>query len=91
MFQRQYSSPTKASLFGSLSLVHETSVFGDFPGGLVVKNLPADAGDTGPISGPGRHATGQLSLQATTTEPVYPEPRLYNERGCRNEKPAHRS
>ena len=26
----------------------------DFPGGLVVKNPPAHAGDTGSISGPGR-------------------------------------
>ena len=25
-----------------------------FPGGLVVKNLPANAGDTGSIPGPGR-------------------------------------
>ena len=25
-----------------------------FPGGAVVKNLPANAGDTGSISGPGR-------------------------------------
>ena len=27
---------------------------GDFPGGAVVKNPPANAGDTGSISGPGR-------------------------------------
>ena len=27
---------------------------GGFPGGLVVKNLPCNAGDTGLISGPGR-------------------------------------
>ena len=26
----------------------------DFPGGAVVKNLPANAGDTGSSSGPGR-------------------------------------
>ena len=26
----------------------------DFPGGAVVKNLPANAGDTGLIPGPGR-------------------------------------
>ena len=26
----------------------------DFPGGSVVKNLPANAGDMGVISGPGR-------------------------------------
>ena len=27
---------------------------GDFPGGAVVKNPPASAGDTGSIAGPGR-------------------------------------
>ena len=27
---------------------------GDFPGGAVVKNLPANAGDTGSTSDPGR-------------------------------------
>ena len=36
----------------------------------MVKNLPADAGDTGPIpvSGKTPHAVEQLSLWATTTE-----------------------
>ena len=29
------------------------------PGGLVVKNLPANAGDTGSIPGPGRSHTSQ--------------------------------
>ena len=43
----------------------------DFPGGTVVKNLPANAGDTGSIPG-GKipHAPEQLSLCATTTEPA---------------------
>ena len=27
---------------------------GDFPGGPVLKNLPVNAGDVGPIPGPGR-------------------------------------
>ena len=37
----------------------------------MVKNLPADAGDTDLIPGPGRfpHASEQPSLCATTTEP----------------------
>ena len=35
------------------------------PGSPVVKNLPDNAGDTGLMP----HATGQLSLCATTTEP----------------------
>ena len=44
----------------------------DFPGGTVVKNPPANAGDTGLSPGLGKipHATEQLSPCATTTEPV---------------------
>ena len=40
-----------------------------FPGGSVVKNLPANAGD---LPDPGRsyNAVEQLSSGATTTEPV---------------------
>ena len=45
---------------------------GDFPGGAVVKNPPANAGHTGLIPGPGGShiAAEQLSLRATTTEPA---------------------
>ena len=32
----------------------QNSVRGDFPGGTVVKNLPANAGNMGSIPGPGR-------------------------------------
>ena len=42
---------------------------GGFPGGSVVKNLSASAGDMGSISGRTTkvpHATGQLSPQAAT-------------------------
>ena len=44
----------------------------DFPGGSVVKNLPANAGDMGSSPGLGRspHAVEQLSPGTTTTEPV---------------------
>ena len=44
----------------------------DFPGGTVVKNPPANAGDTGSIPWSGKipHAAEQLSLCATTTEPA---------------------
>ena len=48
----------------------------DFPGGPVVKNPPCSAGDTGSIPGQGTkipHATGQLSLHATTTETRRPQ------------------
>ena len=43
-----------------------------FPGGAVVKNLPANAGDTGSSPGPGRpHMPwNNLSPWATTTEPA---------------------
>ena len=58
--------------------------FGDFPGGAVVKNLPANAGDTGSSPGPGRchvprssqaRAPQLLSLCATTTEAHVPRAR----------------
>ena len=43
-----------------------------FPGGAVVKNPSANAGDTGSSPGPERfpYAVEQLSPRATTTEPV---------------------
>ena len=64
----------KSPLFGNcVSAVNggqEESIFRDFPGGQVVKNLPATVGDTGLIPGLGKipHATGQLSPQATAAE-----------------------
>ena len=47
----------------------------DFLDGPVVKNLPYNSGHLG--STPGQvtkipHATGQLSLRATTAEPMHP-------------------
>ena len=49
----------------------------DFPGGAVVKNLPANAGVTGSIPGPGRSHSRAcepqlLSPRATTTEAHVP-------------------
>ena len=63
-----------------------------FPGGAVVENLPANAGDTGSSPGLGRshNAAEQLGPWATTTEPERLEPVLRNERGRDNERPAHR-
>ena len=49
---------------------------GDFPGGPVVKNLPANSGDMDSISDPGTkipHSIGQLS-PCTTTEPILQSP-----------------
>ena len=43
---------------------------GDFPGGAVVKNLPANAGDTDSIPGPGRSHMPRIRPCATTTEPL---------------------
>ena len=34
--------------------VYQIHIFRDFPGGAVVKNPPANAGDTGSSPGPGR-------------------------------------
>lgn len=42
----------------------------DFPGGLLVKKLPAKAGNAGLIPGKIPHAVGRLSLRAL--EPVRP-------------------
>ena len=49
----------------------------DFPGGTVVENLPAKAGDTGSSPGPGKppHAAEQQSLCATATEACVPRAR----------------
>ena len=56
----------------------------DFPGGAVVKNPPANAGDMGSSPGPGRshmplsneaHAPQLLSLRSRAREPQLPSPR----------------
>ena len=60
-----------------------------FPGGAVVENLPADAGDMGSSPGLGRfpHAAEQLGPWATTAEPTRLEPVLRNKRGRDSERP----
>ena len=59
----------------------------DFPGGTVVKNLPANAGDTGSSPGPGRSHMLQsnkarvpqlLSLRCRAHEPQLPKPMCPN-------------
>ena len=71
-----------------------------FPGGAVVKNPPANAGDTGSSPGPGRshmprsnsaRAPQLLSLHSGARVPQLLEPVLCNKRSHHNEKPAHRS
>ena len=77
----------------------------DFPDDPVVKNLPANAGDTGTIPGLGRphahmlqgnwaHAPQLLSLSSAarelqTLKPVSLEPVLHNMRSPHSEKPVH--
>ena len=54
--------------------------WGGFPGGPVVKNLPANAGDmTLTWSEKISHAAGQLSLFTVTTEPMHLETVLCNQ------------
>ena len=62
----------------------------DFPGSLVVKNPPANAGDAGSIPGPGRlHISCEATkLWATTTEPACPRACTPQKRS-HSEKPAH--
>ena len=75
----------------------------DFPGGAVVKNPPANAGDMGLSPSPGRSHIPQsnqarapqlLSLRSRTHKPqlLKPpclEPVLCHKRSHRNEKPTH--
>ena len=60
----------------------------DFPGGTVGKNLPANAGDTGSIPGPGRpHMPCGLRLCAATSEAHCLESVLWHKGSHCNEKP----
>ena len=61
-----------------------------FPESSEVKNLPANAGDKfDPWSRKIPHASGQLSLCATTTEPPHLEPEIRNKRSHCNEGSTH--
>ena len=64
---------------------------GDFPGGRVVRNPPAGAGDTGSIPG-SRRSHMPRSKQAHAPQLLKPtclEPVLCNKRSHCNEKPMH--
>ena len=63
-----------------------------FPGGAVVENPPANAGDTGSSPGLGRSHMPRSSWApwATITELARLEPVLHNKRGRYSERPAHR-
>ena len=63
----------------------------DYPGGPVVKNPPANAGDMGSIPGLGRPCM-PWSKQARVPRPLKPmilKPVLCNQRSHGNEKPVH--
>ena len=66
----------------------------DFPGGLVDKNLPISAGDTGSIPGPGRSHMQKYTTTtdscASSTEARHLEPVPCNERPLRWEAEHHR-
>ena len=64
-----------------------------FPGGVVVENLPANAGDTGSSPGLGRsHMLWSNEARVPQLlKPMSLEPVLCNKRSYRNEKPAHRN
>ena len=68
----------------------------DFPGGAVVKNLPANAGDMGSTPGPGRSHMPQsnearapqlLSLRSRACEPQLLKPTRVEPVLCQQEKP----
>ena len=64
------------------------------PCGSVVKNPPANAGDTGSIPGPGRFHmpwSNKQSLCATTTEPVLQSPSTREATMMRNFRTARKS
>ena len=52
------STPAATKTQSNLKYINKINILKninmDFPGGSVVKNLPANAGDTGSIPGPGR-------------------------------------
>ena len=63
----------------------------DFPGGPVVRSLPANAGDTGSIPGLGRSHMmwGSVACGPQPLKPLHLEPVLRNKRSHRDEKPAN--
>ena len=70
-----------------------TTVRPGFPGGTVVENLPANAGDAGLSPGLGRSHVPRSSWAREPqllSLPARLEPVLRNKRGRDSERPAHR-
>ena len=82
--------PTLTGKYLGFKLLKKMS-FGDFPGGAVVKNPPANAGDTGLSPGPGRYhmlrsnwacASQLLSLCSRAGEPQLLSPHATTTEAC---------
>ena len=69
----------------------KTSTSRDFPGGAMVKNLLASAGDTGSSPGPGKpHMPQSNKARAPQLlKPTRLEPMFCSKRSHRKEKPTH--
>ena len=74
IWHQKYDSQEKIDILDFIKI----KSFWDFPGGTVVKNPPANAGDTGSSPGPGRshvprsnkaHGPQLLSLRSRAREP----------------------
>ena len=88
-------SPDGQSLRGKHAVAEGKTGAQGFPGGSVIKNLPANAEDH-PWSGKIPHAAEQLSPCSRAGEPQLLKPgrleaALCNKRGQRNGKPEHRN
>ena len=86
--------PSSRRLFPTqgLNTFHPSlKVLEGFPGGPVIKNLPCNAGVSGviPWSRKTSHDAEQLSLYATTTEPMGLKHVLHVKRSHHTEKPEH--
>ena len=62
----------------------------EFPGGAIIKNPPANAGDTGSVPALGRsHAVEQLTCALKPLKPMHREPMLCSKSSHHSEKPEH--
>lgn len=79
---------TCLTAFHEVLVVNLNEALRGFPGGSVVKNPPAAAGDSGPISGPGRSPfLGATKPAGATTEPVLQSPRIWSPCSGQEEPP----
>ena len=85
------STKKSAGRYGSHHLIYVKKYIRDFPGGAVVKNLPANVGDTGLSPGPGRSHMPRskqacvpqlLSLRSRAREPQLLSPHAATIEAC---------